>query len=348
MAFKDIKGQDSPIQRLTKNLEQERLASSYLFTGPEGIGKGLVAVNFAKAINCLKEKYYACDSCSSCLKIDKNQHPDVHIIDAFVTAVNENTKEYAPASFPIRQQVKAQRTETESSEIKIECIRQLQREINLKPYEGRQKVFIVKDAHNLTAEASNAFLKTIEEPAAHSVIILISAKPELLFKTIVSRCQIVKFHGLRREELALILKNEYHIEDEFVHFLSYFSEGRLGEALRLKDVDILQKKNKVINDFISSDRNVFENMRSIQREIVRDNLNILVTWVRDIYLLKAQLPYHEIINLDRKQDLLEACGRYSFTDLERIISCINDSFFYLSQNINVKLLLSNIKATLTV
>lgn len=138
MALKDILGQEKPIQRLKKYISTENFPGAYLFTGPEGIGKSLVALNFAKTVNCLEEKGDSCEKCISCLKMNKNNHPDLHIIDA----VNN----------------------TESSEIKIEYIRHLQEEIYLKPYEARKKVFIIHDAHNLTVDASNAFLKTLEEP----------------------------------------------------------------------------------------------------------------------------------------------------------------------------------------
>ncbi len=332
MAFKDIKGQEKPVERLKAFLRQERLAGAYLFTGPQGVGKTLAAFTFAKALNCLNDDADACDACASCVKINSSQHPDVHLIDASL-----------PAGAAGEQKARKQEA---GAEIKIEYIRQLESQISLRPYEGRQKVFIIQDAHNLNQESANAFLKTLEEPPAHSVIILISAKPELLFKTVLSRCRTVKFFSLNRGALAAVLKDEYHCDETLTHFLSYFCEGRLGLALQLKQRDILREKNKAIDDFIFSTNNVFENTRAHHRDTLKMHLNIAATWFRDIYVIKAGLPAQEIINLDRKDELMKFSSRYSLADLDRVFDCICDSLSYVNQNINVKLLLSNFRSSM--
>lgn len=309
MSFQDIKGQDKSIQLLKRYIEQSRLQGGYLFAGPEGVGKKLVAKSLAKTVNCENRTLDCCDKCASCLKIEMNQHPDVHIIEGIET------------------------------EIKIEYIRQLQRDINLKPYEGKIKVFIIDNAHSLTAEASGAILKILEEPPKNSLIILISDKPALLFKTIISRCKILKFSPIKRAELKEIFKKNYSLDNNTAHFLAYFSEGRLGRALRLKDTDILREKNRIIDKFALSPRVNLNNFSIQNKEEVRGYLNILATWFRDIYLVKIGMPYCEIINLDRKDELLLAMSRFSYLDLNQIVDSISDAIFYLERNINVRLLL---------
>ena len=330
MSFKDIKGQDNSIHMLQGYLEQSRLEGGYLFTGPEGVGKKLVAKTLAKAVNCLKDGFDtstslsinggrnrtidSCDRCAPCIKIENSQHPDVHIV------------------------------ESGDSEIKIEYIRQLQREINLKPYEARTKVFIIDNAHRLTAEAEGALLKILEEPPAGSLIILISDKPLLLFKTIVSRCKTLKFVPLERAALKEILKENYSLDNNMSHFLAYFSEGRLGRALRLKDTDILKQKNKVIDNFALSKTTNLGNLSTQDKEEVRDYLNILATWFRDIYLIKIGMPHSEVINFDRKDDLLKTAAGFTILDLNEVLDSISDSILRLEQNINIKLLLYNLGA----
>jgi DNA polymerase-3 subunit delta' len=316
MSFKDIRGQDKPIRILQGYIEQSRLEGGYLFTGPEGVGKKLVAQTLAKAVNCEAGFIDCCDTCASCMKIETNRHPDVHIIEG------------------------------SEPEIKIESIRQLQRDISLRPYEGKRKVFIIDNAHKLTAEAQGAILKILEEPPKGSLIILTSDKPALLFKTIISRCKLLKFFPLKRTELKDIFRKDYSLDANMAHFVAYFSEGRLGRALRLKDTDVLRQKNRIIDRFVLSRKPSDLAHLPIEREDVRSYLNILASWFRDIYLLKVGMPHSEIINLDRKDELLKLMGRFSFPDLNEILHSISDSIAYLERNINVKLLLYDLRSLL--
>lgn len=312
MSFKDIRSQDKAIQILKEYIKESRLQGGYLFAGPEGIGKVLVAKTLAKAVNCYRDCLDSCDNCISCIKIEKNQHPDVHTYG-----------------------------------FSIEDARQLKKDISLKPYEAKKKVFIIDNAHHLTTEASNALLRVLEEPPRDSLIILVSSKPRLLFKTIISRCKIIRFHPLKRMELEEILKKDYCLDSELAHLLAYFCEGRIGSALRLKDTDILREKNRIIDEFVSSSKSQsLESLSTQNRENMREYLNILAAWFRDIYLIKIGMPHSELINLDRKAQILKFMSRYTLFDLDEILNHIKDAFLYLEQNVNIKLLLSNLKWSL--
>lgn len=328
MSFKDIKGQDKPIRILKSYLKSLTLVGAYLFIGEEGIGKHLVARTLAKAINCLNEKDDSCDKCLSCLKIDKNEHPDVH----FIGRANLDA-------------------------IKIDSIRDLKKDVNLKAYyEVKKKVFIINDAHKLTAEAANALLKILEEPPTDTLIILITAKPALLFKTIISRCKLIKFSPLKRTELKEILKKDYRLQDNLAHFLAYFSEGRIGKALRLKDSDILREKNRIIDEFTQplharagftiKSEPAFQGLSIQNKDDIHSYLNILASWFRDIYLIKIGLAPSQLINFDRRGELLRSMKRYTLFDLDDILKSICDSLLYLEQNVNIKLLLSNLRTQL--
>lgn len=316
MSFNSIKGQDKAIQMLKGYIEQSRLEGGYLFTGPDGVGKKLVAKNLAKTINCFKESLDACEQCVSCKKIENNLHPDMHFI------------------------------EHGEAEIKIEFIRNLQKEISLRPYEAKRKVFVIDNAHNLTPEAANALLKILEEPPKSSLIILISDKPDLLFKTIISRCKVLNFPPVARLRLKDILKIDYGLDSNTAHFLAYFSEGRFGRALKFKDTDIIREKNLVIDKFALSSKLNLTNIDIKNKDALRGYLNILATWFRDIYLIKIGMPHSEIINFDRKEELLKAMSKFSFLDLNNILDAISNSIIYLSQNINNRLILYNLGAQL--
>lgn len=315
MSFQDIKGQDKAVQIIKNYLRSGSLQGVYLFAGPEGIGKKLTAQTLAKALNCLNKEDDSCDTCSSCLKIEGAQHPDIHLIE------------------PIH-----------SDALKIEYIRDLKKQANLKAYEAKKKIFIINDAHNLTAEAENALLKIMEEPPQHTVIILVTSKPNLLFKTIISRCKMVRFFPLGRQRLQETLKQDYASGDSLAHFLAYFSEGRLGTALRLKESpDLLREKNRIIDEFVLLRKPGPDNF---SRDNLREQLNVLASWFRDLYLLKTGMAQAEMINLDRKDELLRTMGRYSLFELDEIFDFISQSFLYLDQNININLLVSNLRTQL--
>jgi len=315
MSFDQIRGQDKPIEILKEYIKQSRLAGSYLFIGEEGVGKRFIAKTLAKALNCENETLDSCDGCAPCLKIEKNQHPDIHFLN------NAET----------------------SDAIKIEYVRRLEKDIAFRPYEGKKKVFVIDDAHKLTAEAANALLKILEEPPPDSLILLISAKPALLFKTIISRCKILRFYPLKRPRLEEILKEDFRIDNSMAHFLAYFCEGRLGRALRLKDTDIFREKNRVIDDFVLSLRRGSDNLSVENKDNLRSYLNILAGWFRDIYFVKIGMPYDQLINLDRKDELSKLISHYTFLDLSRILNFISNACLYLEQNINTKLLFSNLR-----
>lgn len=316
MSFQNIKGQDKAINILQGYIRQGCLSHGYLFTGPEGVGKAMAARELAKALNCESLTADSCDSCPSCVKIAKNEHPDVYFIGVDCDA------------------------------IKIEYVRQLQRNANLKPYEARKKVFIINNAHNLTAEAANATLKILEEPPQDSVFILVSAKPALLFKTIISRCKVIKFSPLERSALEGILRKDYGVMLELAHFLAYFSEGRIGRALQLKDTEIFRGKNQILDSFLFSARQDAGGVSFQDKGRIRECLNILAAWFRDIALIKIGMPYTELINSDRREALLKSMNRYSFNDLDEILKLIANSLLYLEQNVNVKLLMANLQAEL--
>jgi DNA polymerase III subunit delta' len=309
MKLSDIKAQDKPLHILKSYIAQERLEGGYLFSGPQGVGKKLIALGLAKIVNCEKPGEEPCEECPSCKKIENSRHPDVHLI------------------------------ELEDDEIKIEFIRQLQREISFKAYEGKRKVFIIDNAHKLTAEASNALLKILEEPPKGSLMILISDKPSLLFKTIISRCKVVKFYPLKRAKLQEIMIQDYGLDKTLAHFLAYYSEGRLGSALRLKDTDILKEKNSAIDKFVFVKRPQVETLALKDKDEIKGMLNFLASWFRDMYFIKIGMPYSEVINLDRKDELLRSMSDFSFLDLNDIVESISEALLNLEQNINTRLLL---------
>jgi DNA polymerase-3 subunit delta' len=205
MSFSEIIGHDYPKSLLGRLLQTGLLPHAYLFEGPDGIGKRRMALEFAKAINCERSGRDgfndACDQCPACGRVNSGNHPDVVQITA-------------AGSF-----------------IKIEQIRELQDAIFLKPYMGRKKVYLIDEADRMNQEAANCFLKTLEEPPADSVLILMTSRPFALLPTIVSRCQRLRFLPLTSAQIEQYLISKQGVSGEDAKILAALSLGRLGMAL---------------------------------------------------------------------------------------------------------------------
>ena len=165
MSFSDLREHRSIAEQLRCSLQRGRLAHAYLFAGPRQGGKEAVATTLAKALNCREKEADSCDRCDSCKRIDERIHPDVHWV----------------------------RPESKSRRITVEQIREFERSVHLCPTEASIKVGIIVDAECMGEEASNAFLKTLEEPPDRTVILLLASESQQLLPTILSRCLRISF-----------------------------------------------------------------------------------------------------------------------------------------------------------
>ena len=210
MKFSTIEGHEKSIRILQRAIANNTLAHAYLFSGQAGIGKKKTAFALAAAVNCLDARPEGgCGECPSCRKVDTLGHPDVRVL--------------VP----------------DGDEIKIDQIRQVQSDLALKPFEGTKKVLIVDNAESMNAAASNAFLKTLEEPPGDALIILITAMPQSLLATIRSRCQEIIFHPLPRNVLARALMRQRGLSEEDAWFIAALAQGSMGRGL---EMDLEQEK----------------------------------------------------------------------------------------------------------
>ena len=192
MSFQRILGQDQPKRIIQNALANNSVSHAYLFYGPESIGKKLTAVEFAKALNCeVSGPKDNCGDCPACRKIDQGIHPDFFLLEP---------QKSSPTG--------------RNASIKVEEIRELQKKLAYLPYEAKTKVAIIDGAETMNPQAANTLLKTLEEPPASTILILIASNPYQLLPTLVSRCQGVKFHLLSTGAVRRILRQSAPSETE--------------------------------------------------------------------------------------------------------------------------------------
>ena len=323
MSFNDIVGQERAVKILTKSLKENKTSSSYIFVGNEGTGKKLTAIEFTKAVNCLNpsKNSEACEDCQSCNEISKQYSPDLKIIE------------------PIK------------NSIKIEQIREMRKEIGLKPFKNKKKVYIIDKAEKMTLEASNCLLKTIEEPPYYAIIILICSKIDPILPTIVSRCQIVNFGLISSGKIKeFLLDNNDNLEKEKAEIISKLAQGSIGSALKLLlDKEYFIRREEVL-DYLSAispgkySEDIFTKVEKTASEIERieEMLEIIKLWYRDILIIKNTGDQKYIANCDKLERIYEKSQIYSQEILIDILDYLEKVEEYLMKNVNTRLILERL------
>ena len=218
--FQNILGNEKIKELLQDALYRNKVSHSYLFLGQEGIGKKMIAKEFAKGILCLNDDKY-CNNCKSCLEFDGNNNPDFYIV------------------------------EPEGNNIKIEQIRELQKKVQEKPIIATKKVYLIDNADLMTKEAQNALLKTLEEPPEFVTIILIGENDNAFLNTIKSRCMILHFNYISDTDIKKYLEKNYDMKIT-PKMLDIF-QGSIGKAIELKDK---QEQYLIIEEVIKNLENL--------------------------------------------------------------------------------------------
>lgn len=319
MSFNDIVGQERAIKILTKSLKENKISSSYIFVGREGTGKKLTAIEFTRAVNCLNlnKDLEACEDCQSCSEISKQRSPDLKIIE------------------PIK------------NSIKIEQIREMRKEIGLKPFKNRKKIYIIDKAERMTIEASNCLLKTIEEPPYYAIIILICSKIDPILPTIVSRCQIINFGLISSYKIKEFLLNKNkNIEKEKAEIISKLAQGSIGSAIKLLSAEEYFIRREEVLDYLSTispgkyGDDIFTKVEKMVSEIdrVEEILEMIKLWYRDILIIKNTGDQKYIANCDKLEILEEKSKIYSQEILIDILDYLEKVEEYLIKNVNKRLI----------
>jgi DNA polymerase-3 subunit delta' len=226
--FDNILGQKKVKQVLKEQIRNNKIVHAYIFMGQDGVGKRLMAQEFAKTLNCRVNDFTntdigACGKCLSCQKISKGISPDLHFID-FI------------------KQAELQEENLEKQKVlKIETIRYMQKAISIKIHESKWKIFVIEPAEKMNIAAANSLLKTLEEPPNNTLIILIARHKETIPKTVVSRSQVLFFTPIDQQEIVSWLMLNKSLDFNRAQEIANLSEGSLSNAIKLLEEN--QKEN---------------------------------------------------------------------------------------------------------
>ena len=305
MSFAQVKGQEDALNIL-RSVLINRPTHSYLFCGPEGVGKKVAALAAAQFLNCPHADDDACGRCPSCRKIALGEHADVIML------------------------------EPDGASIKIEQVRSLNALTSLRSYEGGYQVIIINDAHLLTEQAANSLLKMLEEPKEKTVFILITSKPEAILSTIRSRCCVIKFKGLSAADIVAVL-------GEQAAQAALLANGSVKTAQDiLNDPDFFTLRQDVLS-FIKrlpelSPAQIVEQCalwKPNKAKAVRI-LSFVEFWFRDLLLYRLSQNSSLLLNKDCLESY-QSCS--SFTDILTILEKIEQAMRYLNQNVSPELTL---------
>lgn len=316
MAFNDILGNSRVKKILRLALQKNQLPNALLFYGPEGVGKRQMALSVAKAVNCERRRNEGCGECPTCLGISTGRFPDV--------------QEIKPTGQVVR----------------VEHVRDMRRLAYLRPMIGRKRVFIISEADKMNDESSNTMLKILEEPPFFSHFILVTDNVYLILPTIKSRCQVLQFVPVGREEIARALLKKGWPADRAT-IISLFVRGNLEEALDLNWEEVQNVRLEAWNLFRSIIkpekpalflRSYGFAQRSFIRDELKKTLEIMASFCRDLILLKDGGDLSLLLNPDYEKELRElerCCGLEKCWEFLRRVDGLVSG---LEKNLNMSLI----------
>ncbi len=357
--FRKIKGQQQVVDLLQRSIEQERIASAYLFHGGDGVGKFMTALYFGMAVNCLSSsEYRPCGVCSSCHKFLSFEHPDFSYVFPTVNLKlstdgeirdNDALKQYEAY---IKNKIETPWQDyffSGSTEIRKESISLLIKRLDLSIHEAQYRVVIIENADMMNIQTANAFLKTLEEPPPNTLIILITERLPKLLPTIISRCQPLYFKPLSQAVTQNILFEQHHVDSVVAKSAARISGGNLKTAIRIAQDSSNSTRDKAFDLIkMAAEKQDYDflNQSSKQRE-AGDAIRDMIAYIGVIANDLAVLNYapESITNLD-KIDFLKGLAHDEIAErIPDYLLKLDDYTRKLEGNVNPNLILLNLYLT---
>jgi len=328
MPFRAVTGHRPILTLLARAIARNTLPPSLLFAGPGGVGKRRTAVAVAEALNCPQPtragdfELDACGACASCLRIARHVHADVMTIEP-----------------------------GESGAIKVEQVRDAIDRTAFRPFEGRKRVVIVNDADAMAAPAQSALLKTLEEPPAGSVFMLISAIPDSLLPTVRSRCPILRFGALTVAEVVHLLTRHHGYTAADAHLAAVEAGGSLARALERRSVDLVDAR-AAAQRLLEHTARSGEPARRLEaagivklkgsnvaeeRNQLATCLRALLSLLRDVGVIATQADTRLLANADLEVELRRLASAFDDRRSRRAFAAVDEALAALERNASPKI-----------
>ncbi len=325
LTLKDILGHEQIKEHFLNAAATGKVSHAYILSGEEGMGKKTLADAFAMTLLCEEDGKEPCMQCHACKQVLSGNHPDL------IYVTHEK-----PASMGV-DDIREQINDT----------------IMVRPYSSQYKIYIVDEAEKMTVQAQNALLKTIEEPPAYAVIMLLTINPDAFLPTILSRCVQLKLKPLKDSVVKEYLEEKLHVKDIQAEIYSAFARGNLGKAIHLAQSEdfkmmyeeILTLLKEIKEMDISQLLDVIRKLKDNNTDI-KECLNFMQMWYRDILMYKTTKDLNLLIFKDEFSAVKKAASLSSYEGLERILEAIDKARVRLDANVNMELVMELLLLTM--
>lgn len=323
--FQDILGHEQIIEHLQNAIKTDKVSHAYILDGPDMSGKKMIADAFAMTLECEKKGTEPCMECHSCKQaLGKNQ-PDI----IYLQHEKPNT-------------------------ISVDDIRsQINNDIGVKPYSSPYKVYIVDEAEKMNVQAQNALLKTIEEPPAYAVILLLTNNAEIFLPTILSRCVRLSLKAVPDEKIKAYLMENYEVPDYKADVCVAFAQGNVGKAIELAESeDFNEIKNSALQLIKRLDDIELYEMTEAVKQIsnyklkINDYFDLIMIWYRDVLLYKATADVNKLIFKEEVYEIKKEASRSSYGGIENILEALEKAKIRLNANVNFNLVIELLLLTI--
>lgn len=312
-SFSEIVGHEQIKEHMQAAIRDKKPFHAYLFQGEEGVGKEALARTFAAGLQCQSESAdKPCKECVSCRQMESGNQPDV----IWVTR--------------------------EKASLGVDEIReQLCNTMDIKPFSSPYKIYLVPEAEKMTEAAQNALLKTIEEPPEYGVVILMTSNISALLPTIQSRCLTMEFRPLSTAVVESYVKEHCQVPDYQARASAAFAQGNLGKAMRYaKSEDFIARKDHIISLLRHVEQMDLSEMLAVIKDLgtrkdeVRDYIDLMVLWYRDVLLFKATKDINQLLFQNEASYISREASHRSYEKIEEILQAFEKAKVRLRANVN--------------